>query len=1180
MRLKSIELHGFKSFARKTIIKFDEQFSVIVGPNGCGKSNISDAIRWVLGEQSAKNLRGNKMEDVVFAGSSNLNAMNYCKVSIKFDNRDKTLPIDYSEVEVARTAYRSGESKYTINNSNVRLKDIRELFMDTGLGKEGYSIISQGRIDEILSAKSEDRRALLDEAAGVSKYKYKRDESIKKLDNTINNLNRIDDIMGEVERNRLYLKKEAEKAEKALQLKEELLIAELTYYKIKSSEISDSLKELKEDISKEEKEYNFNKKELEKAKTKSTSIYNEIEILDARLKDDKQELDSVEKAYNNTYTALQINKQKINSITKDISRIEKEISDRETKFKDYEIKISEDEINKKELSEKTSSLNYTLEKNKTKLNKLKEEYDRLILDYEKFKTEFSQAKDEFNKLELSKKTNTELIKAFEEDIVNLRSAINEKLSQKNEISKELDELLDNYESLTFKIDELTSGKNQLENNLKESKEKINNFIQDINLLSSKIEKLESNHKILTNLQNNYEGFYKPVQRFLKEANKNEEIRNLFLNPLADEIKVKSGYEKAVEYALGSQVQNIITRKTSDAEKLIAYLKKNNIGRLTFLPIDRYKSYPRDLGSLNENDFLSFGPDVLSFSNEIKPIIDSLLGRTIFVENMKQATIISKKSKNRIVTLDGDIVNVAGSIVGGSNKSNSYNLINRKKETKALEEDIKKCKEKLMDLEKLLSEEKNNFLSHTNSYKEIEYKISNSTNNKSKLEKDKNDLSLQINILTNEIENISNDITIKKEKISNFDTNDEVNKIYDESYIKAQKELLLKKEVNINKVNNSMNDLEKLIFKDQNIYDTNERDLRIINNNINNIENDKINKNSIILNLKNELSLLKIDNKELEVLIKSNKSDLDVLDKKKSKFEDKYLENDSRLKENRLTYDKLNKRTLELLDITSKLKLSLNRKETFYDNQLSKINDLKQAIIETYNFTEEVFHEKLIVVEDKFISEKEIKNIRRDFSRISNYNEDAIDEFNEINEQYEFYINQKNDLLKAKDDVELVIKNLEKQIEIEFKNSFETINSNFSRIFSTLFEGGNARLILDNKGLLTSGVDIEAKLPGKNMQNLSLLSGGERALIAVSLLFAIFETNPAPFCILDESDAALDESNITRYIEYLRSFSDIQFIIITHRKTTMEIANCLYGVTMEEDGISKVIKLELDKAKSI
>lgn len=278
MRLKSIELHGFKSFARKTIIKFDEQFSVIVGPNGCGKSNISDAIRWVLGEQSAKNLRGNKMEDVVFAGSSNLNAMNYCKVSIKFDNRDKTLPIDYSEVEVARTAYRSGESKYTINNSNVRLKDIRELFMDTGLGKEGYSIISQGRIDEILSAKSEDRRALLDEAAGVSKYKYKRDESIKKLDNTINNLNRIDDIMGEVERNRLYLKKEAEKAEKALQLKEELLIAELTYYKIKSSEISDSLKELKEDISKEEKEYNFNKKELEKAKTKSTSIYKEYYV--------------------------------------------------------------------------------------------------------------------------------------------------------------------------------------------------------------------------------------------------------------------------------------------------------------------------------------------------------------------------------------------------------------------------------------------------------------------------------------------------------------------------------------------------------------------------------------------------------------------------------------------------------------------------------------------------------------------------------------------------------------------------------------------------------------------------------------------------------------------------------------------------------------------------------------
>lgn len=1180
MRLKSIELHGFKSFARKTVVKFDEQFSVIVGPNGCGKSNISDAIRWVLGEQSAKNLRGNKMEDVVFAGSSNLNAMNYCKVSIKFDNRDKTLPIDYSEVEVARTAYRSGESKYTINNSNVRLKDIRELFMDTGLGKEGYSIISQGRIDEILSAKSEDRRSLLDEAAGVSKYKYKRDESIKKLDNTINNLNRIDDIMIEVERNRVYLKKEADKAKKALELKEKLLVAELNYYKNKSLKVIENLKELEREISKEQTEYTINEEELEKSKSKSTSIYNEIEILDARLKDDKQELDSVEKAYNNTYTALQINKQKINSIIKDISRIEKEISDREAKIKDYEIKISEDEINKNELSEKISTLNSTLENNKTNLSKLKEEYDRLILDYEKFKTEFSQAKDEFNKIELSKKTNTELIKTFQEDIVNLSSAINNKLSKKNEISKELDKLINNCENLTFKIDELTSNKNQLESNLKENKEKINSYSQDINILSSKIEKLESNHKILSNLQNNYEGFYKPVQRFLKEANKNQDIRNLFLNPLADEIKVKSGYEKAVEYALGSQVQNIITRKTSDAEKLISYLKKNNIGRLTFLPIDRYKSYPRDKGSLSENDFLSFGPDVLSFREEIKPIIDSLLGRTIFVENMKQATLIANKSKNRIVTLDGDIVNVAGSIVGGSNKSNSYNLINRKKETKALEEDIKNNKEKLKTLENLLKEEKNIFLSHTNNYNEIDSNISNYLTKKTQLEKEKNDLNLKINLLENEIENIENDINIKKNKINVFDTNSKSDKIYDESYIKSQEQLLLEKEFNINEINNKINGLEKLIFKDQNVYDTNERDLRIINNNISNLENEKANENNIIEKLKKELSLLRIDNEELENLISSNNSDLDSLEKKKSKLENKFLENDSRLKENRLTYDELNKRTLELSDITSKLKLSLNRKETFYDNQLTKINNQKNTIIENYNFTEEVFEEKLLKVEDKNISENEIKKIRKDFNSISNYNEDAISEFNEIDEQFQFYINQKNDLLKAKDDVELVIKNLEKQIEIDFENSFETINSNFSRIFSTLFEGGNARLILDNKGSLTSGVDIEAKLPGKNMQNLSLLSGGERALIAVSLLFAIFETNPAPFCILDESDAALDEANITRYIEYLRSFSDIQFIIITHRKTTMEIANCLYGVTMEEDGISKVIKLELDKAKSI
>lgn len=1180
MRLKSIELHGFKSFARKTTIKFDEQFSVIVGPNGCGKSNISDAIRWVLGEQSAKNLRGSKMEDVVFAGSSNLHAMNYCKVSIKFDNKDKTLPIDYSEVEVSRTAYRSGESKYTINNSTVRLKDVRELFMDTGLGKEGYSIISQGRIDEILSAKAEDRRSLLDEAAGVSKYKYKRDESIKKLDNTINNLNRIEDIMGEVERNRLYLKKEAEKAEKALKLKEKLLNAELAYYKYNSLEISEEIEKLREDISKEENEFSSKTEEFEKTKAKSNSIYNEIELLDSRLKDDKKDLDSIEKEYNHTYTGVKINQQKLDNSYKDINRIEKEIAERNSKIDLYINKIGQENLNKDDLSASISELKTGIDNNTNELSRLENQQSIYILELENFKNQLNQVREDFNKQELSKKTNAELVRNFEEDILILESNINEKLSLKENLLKKLGDISDKNKAVSENLDSFIQKKTKIEDDLELSREAGNKIAEEITMLSAKIEKLESNHKILSNLQNNYEGFYKPVQRFLIEANKNEDIKSLFLNPLADEIKVTAGYEKAIEYALGSQVQNIVTKTTNDAEQLISYLKKYKLGRITFLPIDRYRSYPRDLGSLADEDYLTFAPDILEFDNEIKPIIDTLLGRTIFVENMKQATLISKKSKNRIVTLDGDIVNVAGSIVGGSNKSNSYNLINRKDETKALENDIERDKSKLKDLEILLAKERESFLSQTNAYNGVKDEIEALESKKIELGQEFNDLTFKINLLDNDIENLNSDISNKKEKIINFNNPLESSVAYDDSYITNLETQLHEKESYLNEVNSQISELEKGIFKDQNIYDTSERDLKILNSNITNLTSEKDSENNIIRELKYELSLLKNENEELQNIINSDKIKLDDLESKKSMLETAFLENDSRLKEDRLNYDSLNQKTLELSDIISKLKLSLNRKESYYENQINKVNDLKLSIQEAYNFTEEEFELRLNSLVEITASEKEIRALRRDFNNISNYNEEAIAEFEDINNQYEFYISQKNDLLKAKEDVELVIESLEKKIEIDFENSFEKINSNFSRIFSTLFEGGSARLILDNTGLLTSGVDIEAKLPGKNMQNLSLLSGGERALIAVSLLFAIFETNPAPFCILDESDAALDESNITRYIEYLRSFSDIQFIIITHRKTTMEIANCLYGVTMEEDGISKVIKLELDKAKSI
>lgn len=1174
MRLKEVELHGFKSFANKTTIKFTDQYSVIVGPNGCGKSNISDAIRWVLGEQSPTSLRGSKMEDVVFSGTSTQRPMNYCKVKILFDGVD--LEDRPDKISVSRTVYRTGESKYEINQKTVRLKDVRELFMDTGLGKEGYSIISQGKIDEILSSKAEDRKALLDEAAGVSKYKYKKDEALKKLKNTIENLERLDDITEEAFKNLKYLKRESDKAQKALDIKNELLELELANYKTLELSLKDVKNKVKKSLKSSTKEKHYYLKNSSLLEQSIKEIDNLIKDKEKSLKEINKDLNNKNKLYNEAYTNLKLGKQKRENLNHELERINSSV------IKEKENKENLDKL-KDSLEVQTKDLGKDLDELRSYIYEIK---NLLDLDLE-YKKELSDKEDSLNfkigsieskidEIRLEKRTSQSMAKNYVEEINSLKTSIENLKSKSASLDKEKFQVQALYEDLKKELNKLEIEKKAITRELVTLKEKKGQLGQGLNNISGQINNLKSNYIFYKNIHDSYEGYYKPVQNFLKSAKKNHEISKLFVSPLSEAIKVEKPFEKAIEYALGSQVQNIITHTAKDAEILINYLKNNNIGRLTFLPVERFRPGPRKMGSLREGDYLAFASDVVSYDKELKPVIDYLLGRTIITENLKQGRLIANKSNNRIVSLDGDIINPGGSMVGGSNKSSSSGLVNRKAKLEAIKGKLTKLdqedntyRDKIIKVNeeiKVREKELENLNSKLNSYY-LEIKDE---------EKQLAEIDSNIKINTSQLENIEENIINRElrlksyEKQSDLDLSSLAKDL--ERLKKNKEELIRQKESSEDKVNEKRLRLERLMTKEEVL----DRDLRISLNELEEKKNEVIDLDryltrmeSDLVKIEEEMSALNDKILEYEDSEKSSKEAIEKLEKESIIIESdlvKLRDGDKKARQDLLEYTKNLNSLKEEIDVSRKSYRDAEKE--FFDN--------KSFIMDAYGLYELELKDLINKMTDFIYSEKDLHELRKEFRKLGPYNTEAIEKYELIKKDYDFYKQQKEDLLKAKDDVEDLINKLEEKINKDFAKAFDLINQKFSHIFARLFEGGKANLVLINNEDKGLGVDIEAKLPGKAKQNLSLLSGGERSLIAVSLLFAFFEINPAPFCILDEADAALDESNISRYLDYLKSFKDIQFVIITHRKTSMEIADRLYGVTMEEEGISKVVSLELEK----
>ncbi len=1188
MRLKKLEIQGFKSFADKTDIEFKDGITAIVGPNGSGKSNISDAIRWVLGEQSVKNLRGSKMEDIIFAGTSKRKALGYAEVTITFDNKSGSIPIEYSEVAVTRRMFRSGESEYYINKNSCRLKDIRELFMDTGIGKDGYSIIGQGRIDEILSNRPEDRRSIFEEAAGIVKYKSKKEEAERKLDKTEGNIIRIKDLVSELSNQLESLEIQAHKANCFTKL----------YNRLKDLEINISIRDIKkielqiQEINEEklilEEELNKNTAEMQAIEDKFNVLKEEIESFEKKIEvlRDVNSTNSNELDKNRNNLSLIQEKEKF--YNKDLERIK----DEKDKL-DNRLKIIE-ELNIEIIKEKTITQDeFTRLNNNYRDKTLELEKDiNLILAKEKeIEVEKNNAIKIYNNTS-DKKSELNSIASFndniEKRIFQLEKDINEMRKEEESILKKQAEITKSEDVYKKELANFLDKLKSLKVIEKETNDDLDSLIKKVNVNDFDIQSKLSNLKLFKNMEEDYEGYYKGVKSLLIASKKDPNLKEGLIGVVGELIKVENKFERAIDISLGSNVQNMVTETEEDGKKAIEYLKKNKLGRITCLPLSVISGNVIDISIEDREKFkiLGLGFELIEYAKKYEGLFKYLLGRTIIVEDIDNGIQLANKYKHKykIVTLQGEILNPGGSMTGGSYASNSISIINRKGRIEALEieiSDLNTVKEVLEDQRSSLSVKKTNVENKISiiaeKIKDAEYYIINAENLREKHTSDARKTNELIEKAEKEIKSLSlevNDFNSKSEELKGLvekleeDSIDQKEKIRiltlslnEEKFIREEKvKLVTDMKINLNSIENILKNLDEKIEKNK---------IEMKNINISFKEKDEeIHDNIVkieeVFNIKSTL-----DNniKELNIIVTKAKMELSELISDKDKRMDGFYSEQERLRE-------INKIITETERKINSQDVKLARISVQYENYHKKLReDYDLSYEEALNYESEIKNIQEALVETR--------RLKGEIKELGVVNLGSIEECKNLKERLDFILKQQNDLLNAKENLNEVILDMETKMKNQFLVNFRIINENFKEIFKILFDGGQAELVLNEADdILSSGIDINAQPPGKKLQNLSLLSGGEKSLTAVALLFSILKLKPSPFCVLDEIDAALDEANISRYTNYLKLFyQDTQFVLITHRKTTMEIADILYGVAMEHDGISKLISVKLKDNKN-
>lgn len=1180
MYLKRLEMQGFKSFADKTVLEFMPGITAVIGPNGSGKSNISDSIRWILGEQSMKSLRGTKTQDIIFAGTQSRKSLGFAEASLVFDNTDGTLPIEYSEVTVTRKIYRSGETGYYINKAPCRLKDVVELFMDTGIGRDGYSIIGQGKIDEILSNKSEDRRHIFEEAAGIVKYRSRKEETEKKLEQTKLNLLRINDILTEIEGNLEPLQMQADKAKKYLNLKEELKNIEVGLFIYNIEKYRQALEELTSDEEIMNSTLNQEEGKLEK-----------IKILKEELKDRIDEI------------TLQIeNMQNIGfESQKEIEKLNSNINLAEAKIKNNieNTELYQKEI--KELEEKIENLKQDIEQKQNKKDNLKQ-------NKEKFENELKAKEEELKKLTeklSSKEIEIEAKKKQVEENIDKKYELQTEIStqtanidniekRQKQIKQEIDANILNLDRTRMKREDIAKGFYQIENNRNKVLKSIENIDSQKQEIDKKIKEFDlqiinntndmrmkqSRYNFLVETEKEKEGYIKSVKSLLIDCEKIKELGKGMHGVLANIISVPSEYETAIEMCLGASLQNIVTDTEEDAKKLVEHLRKNNLGRASFLPITSVKGKKLDSIKGKKIGVVGVASDLVKFDKKYELIILSLLGRTVVVDNMQNAINLAKENNYsfRIITIEGDVINPSGAITGGSVAKKTVNILGRSREIEVLEKELKGLRNKISKLE----EDKEKYVdSSENIIEEVQ-----------SLEKQLQEIDItyatekqRIISIDENIEQIQNRIDKLKEEVEKTE--------------KSKNETLASKQKNkecIEKMSKQNEEDQKIIDEFSNANKESQKYIDDLNLDITNlkisvssfnesevsiqemtemimkeIETHTKNKDNKCLQIKNAIS----ENDKLKIEIENTKQEIE---KVKSKVSNSGENIDKMKKERIEKNEKLSKKEEEQTEQFKRiedLKAQITKIEVKKTKTEEDITDVINKMWEEYELTPNNAGEYQ-KPENVAVTQRRVNVLRTDIKELGSVNVDSIEEYKKLKDRYDFMCEQRLDLEDTMSKLRKVIQDMTETMKQQFKEKFEIINKNFGEVFKELFGGGMAEVTLtDEENILECGIDITVQPPGKKLQNMTLLSGGEKAFTAIALLFAILKINPAPFCVLDEIEAALDDVNVYRYAEYLKKFAkETQFLVITHRKGTMEAADTVYGVTMEEKGISKLLSMKL------
>ena len=1180
MYLKRIEMQGFKSFADKTVIELKQGITTVIGPNGSGKSNISDAIRWVLGEQSSKALRCSKSLDIIFAGTQNRKSLGFAEVSLVFDNADGGLPIEYTEVTVTRRIYRSGETGYYINKVACRLKDLQELFMDTGIGKDGYSIVGQGKIDEILSNKSEDRRHIFEEASGIVKYRVRKQETEKKLEHTKLNLLRINDILAEIEGNLEPLQAQSEKAKKYLSLRDSLKNIEVGLFLYNIDQDKKEIEKIVEDENITKEQCDTEETRLERVKIVKEQLKEEIDEITNKIEHMSNLGFESQKEIEMLNSDINVSKTRISNNEENEKRFLEEIEEKNSRLEELEEEQKQKDEKRENLRKNKEKFTKELSEKQAELDKITEKLSKEALKIEEYKKQVEENTDQkyekqanIQEQEINFENDDKRQKQVKNEIQSIISELDNTRMKKEEISKEFYEI----ESIRNK------NLKELENIAKQ-KEEVNQktkiYQTKINTMSNELRMKESRQRFLIETEKEKEGYTKSVKTLLIDCENNQSLKKGVEGVLANLIDVPEELQTAIEMSLGMALQNIVTETEQDAKKLVEYLRKNNIGRASFLPITSIKGKKVDNIRGNKSGIIGIASDLVKYNKKYEQIIFNLLGRTVIVDNMDTAIRVAKENGQnfKIVTQEGDIINTSGAITGGAVMKKTVNILGRENEIKKLGQEIKKLQENIEKIE----QEKNGYEESIQDILEVA----------ERLEKE-----LQENEIT---------YATGKQKVLSFE--EEIQKIEsrlqrfkeEQKRLEEQKEFAINKKSEIQKeieeINEQNEKLSKVITEYAELNKDNQRYIDDLNFDITNLkisvssfdesessieeikeriqQEVEANKQSV-KNKQDQIAQSKHETVRLKEVIKE-------IQEKIAKIQEEVKNSGTKIEElKKLRTDKNEKLTSQEEQITEKFKIIEDLK-----GQLVKIDvrktKIQEEIAETINKLWEEYELTPNSIEEyekpKNVSEtkKQVNSLRTQMKEMGSVNVESIEEYKKQKERYDFMSEQRLDLENTMSKLRKIITDMTVIMKEQFEEKFKEINKNFGEVFAELFGGGKAEVKLeDEQNILECGIDITAQPPGKKLQNMLLLSGGEKALTAIALLFAILRINPAPFCVLDEIEAALDDVNVYRYAEYLKKFAqNTQFLVITHRKGTMEAADSVYGVTMEESGISKLLSMKL------